>query len=706
MTSLNVYTCTQAELETFHQIGATSSAKIVALRDAVIAGQRPEITVADLAEIRLTADQWQSSIDQGDLSLDFHATGHFTDISPNAKTNAEKFTFTSQSPLGKDTTQTIEDSLNVLTANMESLSAQMMYLGQTLSDRMGQLHNTVTGMQQDTDTLANSMHKIETQNKDMQKHLFDHDKFVEDMSKILKPVSIPPITTPLPISHKKNITSESLTHTSPHMITTPSISQPLHTAQPLSAEVMLPSVQQHQAVWQTSVAQQLPTILQTPSVLDVKPKTLTWHEPPSPIEVKPKTSQETQIEAISAVIPDSGIYPPKQQTQQPYQQYGQKQMQHIYQPPALQQQTPQQQQQQTYQQTQQQQQTSPHQQMPQQQTYLQAQQQQISQQQPYPQKPQQQQTQQQQTQQQTSQQQTHQQTYQQTPQQQLQQQQTQQQQNQQTQQQQDNSYTFSTDQRGRSRSRQSDRQSSYGSRSRSRSPAPQKLQFFSGDPTKLSWRGFITKFDRVALRRGWSDNKKLDRLFDCLTDKALEYANRAEGRDYSSLKNELALRFDLRDEPVAARQRLHVIKQSEEESLEDFLQRVLTVTIDGYGDAQFATLQQLATEAFLRGCKFKDAATLVMNEAPKSIQEACRRVKTVIANKKAVGATKVSFQERAFTFQEETRVASIEKKVDDLVETFHRAIPSYRSPSRSPSRYPAGPQGYNNWPRQRSPAGY
>ena len=161
------------------------------------------------------------------------------------------------------------------------------------------------------------------------------------------------------------------------------------------------------------------------------------------------------------------------------------------------------------------------------------------------------------------------------------------------------------------------------------------------------------------------------------------------------MKNELALRFDSRDEPVAARQRLHVIKQGEEDSLEDFLQRV-----------QIATLQQLATEAFLRGCKFKDAAKLVMNEALKSIQEACRRVKTVNANKKAVGATKVSFQERAFTFQEETRVASIDKKVDDLVETFHRAIPSYRSPSRSPSRYPVGPQAYNNWPRQQSPAGY
>ena len=113
-------------METFHQIGGTSSAKIVALRDAVIVGQRPEITVADLAEIRLTEDQWQYSIDQDDLSLKFHATGHFTDMSPNTKT--------SQSPLEKDTSQTIEHSLNILTVNMESLLAQMMYLGQTLTD--------------------------------------------------------------------------------------------------------------------------------------------------------------------------------------------------------------------------------------------------------------------------------------------------------------------------------------------------------------------------------------------------------------------------------------------------------------------------------------------------------------------------------------------------------------------------------------------
>ena len=88
--------------------------------------------------------------------------------------------------------------------------------------------------------------------------------------------------------------------------------------------------------------------------------------------------------------------------------------------------------------------------------------------------------------------------------------------------------------------------------------APAKLQYFFGDLVKLSCRGFISKFNRVASWRDWLDQKKLDQLFDCLTDKALEYANRAEGRDYSSLKNELALCFDLRGEPVAAKQQLHI----------------------------------------------------------------------------------------------------------------------------------------------------
>ena len=185
------------------------------------------------------------------------------------------------------------------------------------------------------------------------------------------------------------------------------------------------------------------------------------------------------------------------------------------------------------------------------------------------------------------------------------------------------------------------------------------------------------KFDRIAKRKGWSDDKKLDRLYDCLTDKALDYAARSDNKDnYDRLTQELALRFDLKDEPIAARKHLYLAKQDDDETLEAFLQRTVSITLDGHENERSSLIQQVATEAFLRGCKHKDAATTVMNESPATIHEACKRVKTKLANKKATGGGKVSFQERLFTVAEETRVAGLEKKVDDLAKTIQRS-PSF-----------------------------
>ena len=192
------------------------------------------------------------------------------------------------------------------------------------------------------------------------------------------------------------------------------------------------------------------------------------------------------------------------------------------------------------------------------------------------------------------------------------------------------------------------------------------------------------KFDRISQRRGWSEDKKLDRLYDCLTDKALEYAARSDNRDnFAALKGELALRFDLKEEPVAARQQLHLAKQGDDETLEAYLQRILAITMDGYKDVSAVLLQQMATEAFLHSCRDKDAATLVMNEAPQTIHVACKRIKTMLANKKAIGG-KVSFSERIFTVQEEKRVSNIEKKVDDLLKSVHRPSTPPRLASPSP----------------------
>ena len=189
-----------------------------------------------------------------------------------------------------------------------------------------------------------------------------------------------------------------------------------------------------------------------------------------------------------------------------------------------------------------------------------------------------------------------------------------------------------------------------------------------------------------------------------MSEKALEYAERAEEKDnYDKLKTELGLRFNIKDAPVAARQKLHVIKQTEEEGLEEFLQRVLTTAMDGFHVADNTTVQKLATEAFLRGCRHKEAASLTLNQNPMSIQEACRSVKTILANKKAIFGNKVTFQERYFTAQEEERVSNIERKVYNLDRDFRGASISpsrdshYTSPHRRDSPYPSPPgHSYND----------
>ena len=205
-------------------------------------------------------------------------------------------------------------------------------------------------------------------------------------------------------------------------------------------------------------------------------------------------------------------------------------------------------------------------------------------------------------------------------------------------------------------------------RDRSRSPAPPRMELFSGDPKKMTWSSFITRFGMVADRRDWDGDKRLDRLFNCLTGTALEFANSSKSADcYNRLIEELELRFDNRDAPIAARQLLHVVQQQSGESLEEYLQRVLVLMRDGYVGCDTEITTSIATEAFLRGCSDKDGALQVMQERPTSIQDACRRLKAVVANRKAIrGGKEVSFKERLFTAQEEDRVATIEKKLETL----------------------------------------
>ena len=191
-------------------------------------------------------------------------------------------------------------------------------------------------------------------------------------------------------------------------------------------------------------------------------------------------------------------------------------------------------------------------------------------------------------------------------------------------------------------------------RHRSRSPPLPKMSTFDGE-TKTAWEPFIFQFERIAERQGWKTLKKLDRLMDCLSGSALEYANKLDvGSDYKKLKREMKHCFSNKDAPVSVRHKLQFVKQREDESVEQFSQRMHFLALDGYPAAERKTVQQMATEAFLRGCREKEAARAAMEKNPKDIYKALKFVKASVANQRAIfGSRYGSYTQRQVTFSDQ-----------------------------------------------------
>lgn len=191
-----------------------------------------------------------------------------------------------------------------------------------------------------------------------------------------------------------------------------------------------------------------------------------------------------------------------------------------------------------------------------------------------------------------------------------------------------------------------------------------------------SWESFIFQFERVANRRGWRSRKKIERLLDSLTDNALEYTRKLDIEDYHTLKKKLRQQFSKKPQPVTARRQIQYIRQQENESLEDFAHKVYSLAMDGYDRCEMDTLEDIATEAFLRGCKEKDAAIKAMEKNPTSLSKAVKYVKTSLANQKAIfGGTKQSYSKRQVTFSDTEEVlpnqpsghaSSLEQEIKNL----------------------------------------
>lgn len=189
-----------------------------------------------------------------------------------------------------------------------------------------------------------------------------------------------------------------------------------------------------------------------------------------------------------------------------------------------------------------------------------------------------------------------------------------------------------------------------GQRKRSSSPQPPKLPTFSGAKDE-DWDSFYAQFSRAARNADWSERKKLKRLYPCLRGQAAVYANRADCRCFKDLKKSLQRRFGQREDPALARRKVRHATQLENESLEEFGQRVLFLVQDAFCHDKSRSADVEATEYFLQGAKDKQAALYAMSKRPNCLRKAIKYVKEHQANNVAIfGTRRETFKQRQVTW--------------------------------------------------------
>ena len=188
---------------------------------------------------------------------------------------------------------------------------------------------------------------------------------------------------------------------------------------------------------------------------------------------------------------------------------------------------------------------------------------------------------------------------------------------------------------------------------RRRSPPPPRIATFHGELSKF--QSFMYQFEEMVRAHEWDREKRLQNLKLSLRDKAIEFFHsrpKEVKNSYKLLTAALKERYGQKDPPFTVRRQLSIIKQEEDESLEDFGDRLLTLTNEGYPEATEETLQMLAVDAFFRGCKEKAAVVLALEKEPKSMHAAVQAVKKSLHNQKLMG--KPSYLTRHVSFEDFT----------------------------------------------------
>ena len=193
---------------------------------------------------------------------------------------------------------------------------------------------------------------------------------------------------------------------------------------------------------------------------------------------------------------------------------------------------------------------------------------------------------------------------------------------------------------------------------RGRSPQMPKMATYDGDST---WNAFLFQFKRTAKRYGWSKSTKLDRLMMCLRGKAVDFVKTRPKRvttNFKRLVRHMTKRFGRHDPPITARRQLYSAKQKEDETLEEFADRIMELAVDALKGARESLVQSIVADVFLKGIKDKSAAAVAMDKDPPTIRKAVEYVRQAMHNRQALMGNHTpprSYSTRQLSYEEEAQ---------------------------------------------------
>ncbi len=222
-------------------------------------------------------------------------------------------------------------------------------------------------------------------------------------------------------------------------------------------------------------------------------------------------------------------------------------------------------------------------------------------------------------------------------------------------------------------------------------PPPPKMATFSG--TSGTWRAFFLQFKLTAKHYRWTESLMLSRLLESLRGKAIEYVYSQSSslrRDFRKLVKALDSRFGDKEHASMRRRQLSSAIQEEDESLDDWADRVAKLVRESYRHSSDEVHQDMSVEAFFRGCKEKRAVLSVVDRKPKTLQAALRMTKTSVGNLRAFFGKSYSSRQVAFNVEDTSsrRSHSEEstqlKRLADQVENLTRRLEQSERRSSSP----------------------